>query len=75
MTSYYDSDPTMPEIQCPGVPAGTKVGAQCIYPRDARHSREFLRDLAAPEPEPEPEPEGENGAADEAAAAHNANSG
>jgi len=72
VTSYYDSDPTMPEIQCPGVPAGTKVGAQCIYPRDAKQSREFLLDLAVPEPEPEPE--GGNGtAADEPAT--DANSG
>lgn len=55
LTSYYDSDPTMPEIQCPGVPAGQKIGAQCIYPRDAREAREFLSDLAPPSPEPSPE--------------------
>ncbi|GEM_PF-2204455 len=57
MASFYDMDPTMPEIQCPGVPEGEKVGAQCIYPRDARHARDFLQDLSVPAPEPEePEP-------------------
>jgi LCP family protein required for cell wall assembly len=55
MTSYYDSDPTMPEIQCPGVPEGTKIGAQCIYPQDARAARSFLLELAPPMP-PEPAP-------------------
>lgn len=55
LVSYFDSDPTMPEIQCPGVPAGQKIGAQCIYPRDARSARDFLNDLALPPPPPDSE--------------------
>jgi len=50
LVSYYDSDPAMPDIQCPGVPEGQKIGAQCIYPRDARATRDFLADLAPPPP-------------------------
>jgi LCP family protein required for cell wall assembly len=54
LVSYFDSDPKMPEIQCPGVPQGQKIGAQCIYPRDAHAARDFLDDLAPPEPAEEP---------------------
>jgi len=54
LTSYYDSDPTMPEIQCPGVPQGKKIGAQCIYSRDTKKAREFLENLAPP-PAEEPD--------------------
>lgn len=63
MTSYYDSDPSMPEIQCPGVPAGQKVGAQCIYPKDARAARSFLENLLPPPPPPDPQDEEPAGAA------------
>jgi len=50
LDSYYDSDPTMPEIQCQGVPEGDKVGAQRIYARDIQAARGWLKDLAPPPP-------------------------
>jgi anionic cell wall polymer biosynthesis LytR-Cps2A-Psr (LCP) family protein len=50
LDSYYDSDPTMPEIQCQGVPEGQKVGAQRIYSRDTQAARQWLKDLAPPPP-------------------------